>query len=184
MRRAFLFLVTALAMWTTGALASAQDAQIAEAAIVRDAYWVALDRGDYVEAYALFTPGMQALSPADSFAREGAAQASQYGRTIERRVMRTTRYDNPANAPAPGIYIAFDFVGRFELVDRNCGYIILYQPPEGGPFQITRTDQTFMDNGAAEDASRTGQSAEQVWTQMASAYCPGWQPSWAIQPPV
>ena len=171
-------------MWATGALAFAQDAQIAEAAIVRDAYWAALDRGDYNEAYALFTPGMQSLSPADTFAREGASQAAQNGRAIERRVMRTTRYDNPANAPAPGIYIAFDFVGRFEHADRNCGYIILYQSQAGGPFQVTRTDQTFLHNSTAAEASRSGQSVDQVWTQMASAYCPGWQPDWTIQPPV
>lgn len=171
-------------MWATGALAFAQYAQIAEAAIARDAYWAALDRSEYNEAYALFSPGMQSLSSVDAFAREGAAQTTQNGRAIERRVMRTTRYDNPANAPAPGIYIAFDFVGRFEQADRNCGYIILHQSQAGAPFLVTRTDQTFLHNRTVEDASRSGQSVDQVWTQMASAYCPGWQPEWTIRPPV
>jgi hypothetical protein len=102
------------------------------------------------------------------------------GAALERRVMRTTVYENPPNAPAAGLYVAFDFVGRFERADRNCGYIVMHQPPERGPFRVARTDQTFLDN----DAAAGSQSADEIWAHMASSFCPGWQPAWTIQPPV
>jgi Protein of unknown function (DUF4019) len=178
-------LIAALALLSVATRAAAQDdTTVAQAASVRDVYWSALDSGRYTDAYALFTPGLQALAGADEHARESQHAATTYGRPLERRVMRTTRYDSPAHAPAPGIYIAFDYVARFERADHHCGYVILYQGPDGGPFQVTRTDDTYMTNDVATDSSRSGQSIDQVWMQMATAHCPGWQPSWAIQPPV
>jgi hypothetical protein len=95
--------------------------------------------------------------------------------------MGATVYDNPPSAPVPGVYIAFDFVGRLERADRNCGYIILHQPEGSGPFRVTQSNQSFLPNDAARGS---GQSPDEVWARMAAQFCPGWQPSWAIQPPV
>jgi hypothetical protein len=177
-------LAAAVIVLTIGGLAYAQpspDPRIADAASARDAFWRALDGEDFTSAYALLTPDMQAISPLDHYAQLDAQTRTRNGATLERRVMRTTVYDNPPSAPAPGVYIAFDFVARTERADRSCGYIILHQAAEGGPFRVTRTDQTYMDNASA---AASDQPADEAWAQMATSFCPGWQRSWAIQPPV
>ena len=159
---------------------TADDARIAEAAAARDAYWRAIDDENYAAAYAMLTPGMQNLDTPQEAQKFNSDQRRDMGVALERRVMRVTVYDNPASAPAPGVYIAFDVVGRFERADRNCGYIIMHQAAPGAPWLVTRNDQTFMSNA---DAAGPGQP-DVAWAQLATSFCPGWQPSWVIQPPV
>lgn len=173
--------VAAALSWSAHAQTPETDLQIAEAAASRDAFWRALDAEDLTRAYDMFTPGMQAMMSIEQYTELDAQTRTTSGATIERRVMRITRYDNPPNAPGPGIYIAFDFVARAERADRSCGYIILHQAAEGDPFRVTRTEQTYMDNASAASSD---QPPDEVWAQLASTYCPGWQRSWAIQPPV
>lgn len=79
--------------------------------------------------------------------------------------------------------MAFDFVGRFELADHYCGYIIVYQPPEGGAFGVTRIEENYFPKSVFSTWNGVGQSPEELWTQLASTHCPGWQPSWTIAPP-
>jgi hypothetical protein len=174
----------AVVVLTLGCFAYAQtssDPRIADAASARDAYWRAIDAEDYAGSYAMLTPGMQAMASAEHYAQLNAQTRTNNGAMLERRVMRTTVYDNPPNAPAPGVYIAFDFVARAERADRSCGYIVLHRSAEGDPFRITRTDQTYMDNASA---AASEQPADEAWAQLATSLCPGWQRSWAIQPPV
>jgi hypothetical protein len=176
-------LAIALAALALGSLAAAQpaDPRIAEAASARDAFWRVMDAQDYVSAYDTLTTGMKMLLSPARFAELGGQSRTNYGATSERRVMRTTVYDNPPNAPEPGIYIAFDFVARTERADRSCGYIIMHKAAEGEPFRVTRTEQTYMDNATA---AASEQPADEAWAQLATSLCPGWQRSWAIQPPV
>jgi len=166
------------------AYAQSNEQRVNEAAARRDAFWQALEAEDYAGAYAVMTDGFHALETAESFATNAARLRQQLGPVIERRVMRTTVYDNPPNAPAPGVYIAFDLVARFERADRYCGYVILHQAAEGAPFRVTRVDQAIMENSVVAGWNGAGQSPDQVWLQMTAQFCPGWQPSWAIAPPV
>ena len=175
-------ITAAIFICAIAATAHAQpEPRVAEASEARDAYWRAIDTQEYPAAYAMLTSGMQALSSVDQFSNDAARVRSDMGLAQERRVMRTTVYENPASAPEPGLYIAFDYVGRFEKADRNCGYIIMHQLAPGEPFRTTRTDQTFLAN---DQAAQSSLPADDLWTQMATSYCPGWQRSWAIQPPV
>lgn len=129
----------------------------------------------------MLTSGMQALAPADRFSSEETQTSRQTGSVIERRVMRTTIYDNPPSAPEPSVYVAFDFVGRFENADRQCGYIIVHQLAPGEPYRVTRTEQTYLPN---DQAAHSSEPADELWARMATSFCPGWERSWAIQPPV
>ncbi|MBY0567069.1 MAG: DUF4019 domain-containing protein [Hyphomonadaceae bacterium] len=175
-----------LAMFTFAASAAAQtqDARVAAAATARDAFWQALERNDLASARAMWTEDMQAEQTEEDFVADAGRLRRQTGAVIERRVMRTTIYDNTPGAPAPGVYIAFDIVARFENVDRFCGYIIMHQASEGQPFRVSRIDQTMMENSAAAAWDGQGQTTDQAWQQLATQFCPGWQPSWAIAPPV
>lgn len=178
-------LVMVLFCLSAAPMASAQtgvaDPSAAEG---RDAYWRAVDAQDYPAAFALLEPGNQALQSSQEYQLLLSDTIARIGPLIERRVMRTTVYENPSDAPRPGIYVAFDYVARHQHADRLCGYIILFQPPEGGPYLVGRTEQTFMENDAAAGLARDGQTPDSVWAYMASTYCPGWQPSWTITPPV
>ena len=169
---------------TLGCFAAAQtppDTRMAEAGLKRDAFWRAMDAQDYTTAYEMLASAMQTLATPARFAEIDAQTRASNGAMLERRVMRTTIYDNPPNAPAPGLYIAFDFVARAERADRSCGYIILHQAAPDEPFRVMRTEQSYMDNASA---AASDQPPDEAWAQLATSLCPGWQRSWAIQPPV
>lgn len=169
---------------TTAAAQTDEAAWTAAAGEVRDAHWVALNAQQYDAAYAMYAPSTQAVVSHDQFIEHEQHSRRDNGAVIARRVMRTTIYDNPPNAPAPGVYVAFDFVGRYEATDRSCGYLILHQAAPGAPFRVVRSEQAFLDNATAARAQEQGQSPDQMWAQMATQYCPGWQSDWIIEPPV
>jgi hypothetical protein len=167
-------------------VASAQTdeaAAIAAAGQLRDAYWGALNLQHYDVAYAMYASSTQAVVSRDAFVEYEQQGRRDNGAVIERRVMRTTVYDNPANAPAPGLYVAFDFIGRYEATDRACGYLILHRLTPSAPFRVVRSEQAFLDNATAARVQEQGQSVDEFWAQMATQYCPGWQSDWQIQPP-
>ncbi len=147
-----------------------------EAASVREAYLAASERGDATTAYSMHNPGLQALESEAQFASHIAQLNAVLGPLIERQITRTTVYTNPPGVD-PGVYVAFDMIGRFENADRYCGYIIIFQPPAGAP-KVARIEQNFLLNASADQTTRNaGQpSADQVWTQMATQNCPGWAP--------
>lgn len=184
MRTTAIFAALFSVFLATAASAQTNDAAVEAATEARNAYWSALDAQDYDRAYAMYAPATQAMISHDEFVGYEQQRMRESGANVERRVMRTTVYDNPQNAPAPGIYVAFDFVARFAIADRSCGYIILHQPGPGEAFRIMRSEQSFTDNPSAARAREQGQSADDVWAEMATRFCPGWQRAWAIQPPV
>ena len=76
------------------------------------------------------------------------------------------------DAPLPGIYAALDLVSRFANIDRHCGYLVLYQAPSGGVFQIMRQEDNFLDNVTAKQSSP--EEVDKIWAGL-SAHCPGYQ---------
>jgi hypothetical protein len=44
---------------------------------------------------------------------------------------------------------AVDIATRFSTVDRYCGYVILYQKPSGGDFEVMREEINYIDNATA-----------------------------------
>jgi hypothetical protein len=54
-------------------------------------------------------------------------------------IVRITIYDNPAEAPEPGLYVAADFNNEYQNVPFQCGYLVWYRAA-GGDFGITRVD--------------------------------------------
>jgi hypothetical protein len=156
---------------------------VAAAAQVREAYWTTINAQHYDAAYAMYSAPAQAIVSHDAFLAHEQHVVSTHGANIERRVMRTTVYDNPQGMP-PGIYVAFDYIGRFATTDRNCGYLILHQTTPSAPFRMVRSEQAFMDNATAATVRQQGRSADEEWAQMASNLCPGWQRDWVFQPPV
>lgn len=168
----------ALALLTTLVLAFAAFAQtpwqpsseqIEQSRATVDAYFGAIERNEPGRAFDMMSADARALENEGAFAERQRQFKSLSGALLERRFHRVTWYKDPAAAPAPGVYVAFDMVAWFSNIDRYCGYVIAYQAPEGGPFQITRIEENYIDNKTAG-----GAGAPAIWRQLAEGACPGW----------
>jgi hypothetical protein len=58
-------------------------------------------------------------------------------------IVKITVYDNPAEAPEPGLYVAADFGNEFKNVPIQCGYLMWFRPA-GGNFLITREETSYV----------------------------------------
>ncbi len=139
------------------------------------AYLAAEDAGDAQKAYSFFTVGNKALVGYAEYAKNIADFDAKAGPVVERRIVKVTWTKDPAQAPAAGVYAALDLVSRFAHVDRHCGYVVLYQPPSGGPFQVMREEVNFLDNPSADSMAREHGSGyvDALWSQL-SANCPNY----------
>lgn len=61
------------------------------------------------------------------------------GEPVRISIVKVTVYDNPPEAPEPGLYVAADFANVFENVPIHCGYLMWFRPV-GGEFLISRTE--------------------------------------------
>jgi hypothetical protein len=134
------------------------------------------DSGDDQASYAMLTPNTRAMLPFGEYKETNTQFRRKAGTFRQRRILKLTWTKNPANAPQPGIYAAIDASATFEGVDRQCGYIILFQSPEGGAFNVMRTENNFIDNASAKEIARTQSAAAlaQLWAQL-STNCPNFQ---------
>jgi hypothetical protein len=132
------------------------------------------DSGRVQEAYALIVDIGKKDVPFAEFSDRIAKFNAEAGAVAGRHVTKLTWTKNPARAPMPGIYAALDLVSRFANIDRHCGYLVLYQAPAGGAFQVMRDESNYLLNATA--AGMTPEEADKAWTAL-SSHCPGYQPS-------
>jgi hypothetical protein len=135
-----------------------------------------MDGGRYEEAYGLLGEGLRQLRSLPKFVEEERSFNDAAGPVISREISKITWTKDPPNAPKPGVYAAVDLVSRFRNIDRHCGYIILYQEPSGGSFEVTREEGTFMDNATALKAEQDHSLAyvRETWRRI-SRVCPNYQ---------
>lgn len=133
------------------------------------------DSGQTVAAYALLADINREHQALADFAAEASKFNQQAGAAIERRVTKITWTRDPADAPAPGVYAALDLTSTFANIHRHCGFLILYQPPDGGTFKVMREESNFLDDPAAKTIEQQHSQAEldKVWAQV-SAHCPNY----------
>ena len=134
------------------------------------------DAGDYQASYAMLDPGTRTLIKFDEFSKANNLLRTEAGKLIHRRMIKITWTKDPAQAPKPGIYAAIDAAATFQNTDRQCGYIVLYQAPQGGPFVVTRTENNSISNASAKESERRQSKAalDSLWTGL-SANCPNFQ---------
>jgi hypothetical protein len=111
-------------------------------------YFAARDAGRYDEAWSLFTPGMQDISPLPKW-QVGAAEFNRLaGGGIRRRPVAITWYDNPPNAQQAGIFAAVDFVGEAAKLEAVCGYLVWLRQPDGG-WRLMREEEGRLERRLA-----------------------------------
>src|SRR6266487_2385999 len=112
-------------------------------------YFAAMDGGRYRDAYEMMSDANKAQLSYKQFEQQSKQFQAQAGPLRRRDILKITWTKDPADAPYPGIYAAIDEASSFRNVDRQCGYIILYQRPAGGAFEVIRTETNFIDNASA-----------------------------------
>jgi Protein of unknown function (DUF4019) len=140
-----------------------------------DDFLAALDTGRPADAYALMTDANKSELPFPAFENDQAKFNALAGAVRERRVVKIAWTKDPANASGPGVYAAVDLVSRFAEIDRHCGYLILYQAPDGGTFKVMRQESNYFPNAEARRVERQKSRAavDALWSEL-SAHCPNY----------
>jgi hypothetical protein len=112
------------------------------------AYFAARDRGRYPEAWAMLSESMKRISPIAEWKRGAADFNAAAGAVRGRRVTEITWYNNPPNAPQPGVYVAADFSSEFDRLEFVCGYLMWLLQPDGS-FRLAREEQNLLDKATA-----------------------------------
>jgi hypothetical protein len=61
------------------------------------------------------------------------------GEPLQISITKITVYDNPANAPEPGLYVAADYSNVYRKMPIHCGFLMWFRPI-GGEFRVTREE--------------------------------------------
>ena len=137
-------------------------------------YLAAKDSRDYKRAYDLQSPSLQDMFSLEEFIGNSTSFNDLAGPVIERRIMEMSWYENPTNAPGPGVYVAVDLISRFEQVDRHCGFLAFHLESDG-QFRIVREEENFLDRATEENIrTQSGQiEVDRLWVEIAS-HCRYW----------
>jgi hypothetical protein len=138
----------------------------------------AIEGGRYAEAYGLHTAAYKRDQTLVQFTQDEQKFKAMAGPVKFWRVLKVTWTKDPAQAPSPGIYVAVDLASQFANVDRDCGYIVLYQLPSGGDFTIMRREDNYLDNATARQIEEEQSKAEvtKMWGEL-SSHCPNYASS-------
>jgi len=156
-----------------GWLPSIEQSHLAEAA-AKD-YLAAADSGNAESAYQYFSDLNKQNMSFDAYKSNLRQFNAQAGPLIEHQIVKVTWTKNSPSAPIPGVYAAIDLASRYANVDRDCGYLILYQPPPGGDFRVMREETNMIDNTTAASIAQMHSRAalDQKWAEL-SANCPNY----------
>jgi hypothetical protein len=134
-----------------------------------------IESGQYVDAYRMMAEGNKRSLPLESFTEAEQKFKALAGSLKFWRILKVTWTKDPSQAPAPGVYAAVDLMGQFANVDRDCGYIVLFQSPLGGDFMVARTENNYLDNATAHQIEEKKSAAEvaTVWARL-SRSCPNY----------
>ena len=128
----------------------------------------AIDGGRYDEAYGLQVEPLKHIVTTTKFKQDAENFEATAGPIKFWRVVKITWTKDPAQAPFPGVYAAVDLVGQFANVDRDCGFMVVYQPPSGGDFTVMRRENNYLDNATARkiEADKSTAEVARTWAQL------------------
>ncbi len=119
----------------------------AEASAVQrltDAYFHALDNGDYAAAYAMLTPGMHGMASLDDWSVLNRQTQQKLGLLKQRAQVNITWVLYPPDSQGPWLYLAADFVSSYANAKQHTEYLIWFREPGQASFKLMRHESTFM----------------------------------------
>jgi hypothetical protein len=140
-----LLLVLLCVGWTTvGAqgVSGANHPRYAEAVEVASKWRDLVDAGNFEESFRDLAPTFQRNLTPGSWREAIVRTRNQLGSRLSRSIRRVVWYDNPSNAPLPGLYAAVEFDSVYENASRHFQYIILHSQQDA-PFKVMRNEATF-----------------------------------------
>jgi hypothetical protein len=125
-------------------LQSAAEARQVQEEIGRksEAYIRLIAAGRLDEAYAQVSAASTGVDEA-TWKSANRSFRETAGEPLRISIVKVTVYDNPAEAPEPGLYVAADFGNEFRNIPIHCGYLMWFRPA-GGNFRITREETGFV----------------------------------------
>jgi Protein of unknown function (DUF4019) len=138
-------------------------------------YFEKFDTGKFEDAYAMLAEIFQQNAPQSQFVQYGEKILLDAGTLVTRRFLKITWTKDPPGGPIKGIFAAIDFTGKYEKADRNCGYIVLHQPPKMKEFKVIRIENNYLSNSMAKKIvkSKSQKVLDELWSQM-SSNCPNY----------
>jgi hypothetical protein len=103
-----------------------------------EAYFRLLAAKRFDEAYAQLNETALGTDKV-TWTRERQAFQSVAGAPVAISIIKITVYDNPAEAPEPGLYVAADFQNSYKNAPYECGYLMWFREA-GSPYVITRSE--------------------------------------------
>lgn len=155
-----ILLLVAACGWLAAAHASKYVPSAADSAEIQRLsarYFEHVDRKEYDAVYAMFTDGMRAAAPFREWQDLLRETHRDWGKLEQRKLTNVTWYDNPPNAPQPGLYVAVDYVSRYANLAQHTEFLVWYRERDGLPFALTRHETNAVDKAsAAKGASHPG----------------------------
>ena len=138
-------------------------------------YFESLDGEDYSGAYEKMAAANKKYLPYSKFLEQSQRFHSVAGQALQRLILKITWTKDPPGAPFPGVFAAVDIAGKFENIDRECGFVVFYQAPEDMDFELMRIESNFIDNATALNIEQTqsGAALDALWLSL-SANCPNY----------
>jgi len=102
--------------------------------------WVDLfDAGEAKASFDQLAPTFQRNLTRVEWQRVIEDSAAKLGKRRSRTLRRVVWYENPTNAPLPGLYAAVEFDSVFEKAGKHFRFVILHSQ-NGEPFKVMRTE--------------------------------------------
>jgi len=132
------------------ALAKAQNAaakhpRYAEAVDFATRWVDRFDAGDEKASFEQLAPTFQSILTPVEWRRAIEESAAKLGKRQSRTLRRVVWYDNPTNAPMPGLYAAVEFDSVFENAAKHFRFVILHSQ-NGEPFKVMRSEADVVLN--------------------------------------
>lgn len=157
---------------------------LAQSAMTRlRAYLRETDAGHYPAAYGMLSDTLRQMQTQEAWSTAVRGFNAQAGAVRDHRVGQITWGRDPQGAPAPGIYVVVDIVSHYANIQRHCGYVVLYQPPAGGEFQVMRSVSVYIPDSQAANYDAPGSTAgvDAIWAEM-TQQCPNYEAAAAAPP--
>lgn len=159
-----LLLLIAACGWLAAAQASEYVPKAADSAEIQrlsSRYFKHVDRKEYDAAYAMFSDEMRAMAPLQEWRTLMREEPLNWGVLEQREQANVTWYNDPPNAPRPGLYVAVDYVSRYANLAQHTEFLVWYREREGMPFTLTRHETNAVDKmsaskGATHPAAKPG----------------------------
>ena len=145
--------------------------QLASANDVLNRYFSATGKGLAQETYDLMSDRYHALDTFPAFEEDFNRTFSATGTLKDVKATHVAWSKDPTDAPSLGVYVAVDLSMKFEHTHLHCGYLILFQPPTGGKFFVTRSEFNFIDDS---NVAKMGPAqTSKIWSEL-NKNCPNY----------